>query len=37
MIDSLHAKTLKLNFSDRADLQNSAFENLNRPVLADAN
>lgn len=37
MIESLLAKILKLSFSDRADLQNIAFENLNRPVLADTN
>jgi hypothetical protein len=37
MIESLVAKILKHSFSDRSDLQDIAFENLNRPIIADSN
>ena len=37
MIESLVAKVLRHSFSDRSDLQNIAFENLNRPLIADSN
>ena len=37
MIESLVAKILKHSFSDRSDLQNIAFGNLNRPKFADLN
>ncbi len=36
-IESLVTKILKHSFSDRADLQDIAFDNLSRPLLADSN
>ncbi len=37
MVESIVGKILKHSFAERADLQNIAFENLNRPLLADSN
>ncbi len=37
MIESVVGKILRHSFSERADLQDIAFENLNRPLLADSN